>query len=277
MKNLVLFIGLCILLISCKEEPLSVSLVSPEKGARKVLIEEFTGVRCVNCPQGTDEILNLQSIYGDDVVAVAIHAGFFAKTYSDSKFDFKTEAGEKIEAMLGAPLGYPAAIINRRKFAGEQGFQLPRQSWAGHINNELQKEPLVSVNIETSFDEFSRKLDVKVFVIAEERVSTGTRLTVMLTEDNIIDPQANVAESSGKTIEYNHKHVLREILTSFDGNSLAEGMVKGEIIQRNFSFEVPGDQEGWWKVEDMHVLAFVTAVSSGGPGEVLNVNQVGID
>ncbi len=277
MKNFILFIGLCIALISCKEEPLAVSLVSPEKGARKVLIEEFTGVRCVNCPQGTDEILNLQGIYGDDVLAVAIHAGFFAQKYSDSKFDLKTEAGQKIEEMLGAISGYPTAVINRRKFVGEQFLQLSRQSWAAHVKDELLRAPLVSVNIETSFDEFTRKLDVKIFVIAEDNFSSGSRLTVMLTEDNIIDPQANVVGEGGRTEDYNHKHVLREVLTSFDGNSLAAGMVQGEIIERNFSFTIPDDEEGWWKVEDMHVLAFVTAVSSGGPGEVLNVNQVGIE
>lgn len=277
MRNAGLFICFLLFLISCKEEPLAVPLISPESSARRVLIEEFTGVRCVNCPQGTDEILNLQGLYGENVLAVAIHAGFFAQKYPDSKFDFKTEKGQQIESWLGAPIGYPSAVINRRKFVGEQNFQLPRQSWAGHIANELKKDPAVSINIETTFDPFSRNLSVKVFVVAEENISGESRITIMLTEDNIIDPQANVAESSGRTTAYNHKHVLRDILTSFDGNTLSQRMIAGDIIERNFNYIIPGDESGWWKTGDMHVLAFVTAVSAGGPGEVLNVNQVSIN
>jgi hypothetical protein len=46
---------------------------------RQVLIEEFTGVRCVQCPAGAAEIETLLALHGDQLVAVAIHAGdFFA-------------------------------------------------------------------------------------------------------------------------------------------------------------------------------------------------------
>ena len=62
---------------------------------KKVLIEEFTGVRCVNCPQGSAEIENLLSIHGDKLVAISIHAGFFAPPYPESLYDLRTPDGDK--------------------------------------------------------------------------------------------------------------------------------------------------------------------------------------
>jgi len=263
-----------LLLWGCNEEPLRVTLIQPEPADRNILVEEFTGVRCVNCPQGTDEILNLQAIYGKNVVAVAIHAGFFAQRYPDSKFDFKIPQGTAIEEWLGAPLGYPAAVINRTLFPGEQSKQLPRQSWAGHIANELSKQPAVRITVQTNFDISTRELEAKVLIVAEQNINHPTRLSIMLTEDNIIDPQADVAAPGGKTVDYLHKHVLREMLTNFDGNPLAENMQRGQVIERNFKYTIPQSELPWWKVEDMHLLAFVTAAGGGSPGEVLNVEEV---
>ena len=50
--------------------------IKPADAARKVLIEDFTGQKCVNCPKATDEIHVLQETYGEDnIIAVGIHSG----------------------------------------------------------------------------------------------------------------------------------------------------------------------------------------------------------
>ena len=50
--------------------------VKPAPAARCVLLEDFTGQRCVNCPRGTEVIEQLQAEYGDSVfIAVGIHSG----------------------------------------------------------------------------------------------------------------------------------------------------------------------------------------------------------
>lgn len=271
-----IFWSICfsILILGCQEEPLKISLIQPNPTERKVLIEEFTGVRCVNCPQGTDEIINLQSIYGNSVVAVAIHAGFFAQRYPDSKFDFKVAEGVAIEEWLGPPLGYPSAVINRTKFDGEQTLQVSRQSWPGRVASILNTDPKVKLTVETEFDPNTRRLTAKVFTLAEETISFPVRISAMLTESNIIDPQADVAAPGGKRVDYVHKHVLRAMLTNFDGNPLADGMQRGQAIERTFSYIIPESQLPWWKPQDMSFLVFVTEASSPSPGEVLNVEEV---
>ena len=50
--------------------------VEPAHVARAVLIEDFTGQRCVNCPNAVAEIERLQEAYGEEnVIAVGIHSG----------------------------------------------------------------------------------------------------------------------------------------------------------------------------------------------------------
>ena len=43
-------------------------VVEPATVTRAVLIEEFTGQRCVNCPNAATEIARLQQSYGEDNV-----------------------------------------------------------------------------------------------------------------------------------------------------------------------------------------------------------------
>jgi hypothetical protein len=280
MKYLQIFtLGLLLVLVnfSCVEEVIRIPLTPPQTGERNVLIEEFTGVRCVNCPQGTDEIINLQSIYGKNLIAVAIHAGFFSVKYNDSKFDFKTEDGQKIESWLGSPIGYPAAVVNRRSFPGEVGFQTNRQQWAGYIAQEASKAPKVKVAIFPDYNADSRELKMQVEVEAQEDINQDLRLTVMLTENNIIDPQANTAAPGGRTTDYVHKHVLRHLLTNFDGNTIGNNIRFREKVSRSFTFTIPDEEAlGWWKADDMKIVAFVTQASTSVPGEVLNAAEVSI-
>ena len=61
---------------------------------RNVLLEDFTGQNCPNCPQAHRVVNALKEQYGESVVAVSIHAGHFA--YEEGRFEphfqtFKTE------------------------------------------------------------------------------------------------------------------------------------------------------------------------------------------
>ena len=50
--------------------------VKPAEVGRAVLIEDFTGQKCINCPNGTNAINNIVEAYGEEnVVAVGIHSG----------------------------------------------------------------------------------------------------------------------------------------------------------------------------------------------------------
>lgn len=133
--QIIYFLLFFFLLFSCTEnkpvipclscDSSSVNVV-PTNTTKKVLMEEFTGVRCVNCPQAQAEIKNLQTegIFGEDLIVVSYHAGFFSEPYSDSQKDFRTPAGTEILNFLETPIGYPSGVVNRKQFEGERSLQL---------------------------------------------------------------------------------------------------------------------------------------------------------
>ena len=50
---------------------------------RAVLLEEFTGQMCTNCPEAQRRISSMKEQYGDQLVVVGIHAGNFGLAESD--------------------------------------------------------------------------------------------------------------------------------------------------------------------------------------------------
>ncbi len=239
------------LALGCKEKCIEIPpLGQGVTSARKVLIEEFTGVQCLNCPQGSAEIANLKGLYGKNLIAVSIHAGQFSEPLTDSKFDFRTDEGSNIETFLGTPIGYPSAVVDRTAFPGGFGLQAPKSKWAGNIQADFQVDPGMAVNIAPKFDAATRQLEIDVTILPTKNLSGEHRLSIMLTEDHIIDWQIDGTEH----IEhYEHEHVLRDMLTPFEGSVIMEALAAGSPVVKHFSFTVPAT----WKEADCHIVAFV--------------------
>src|SRR6185503_2892836 len=61
---------------------------------RIVLLEDYTGHKCGNCPSAATKAAELKTLYGDKVVVMALHVGDFAKTSGTIfSYDFRTVPG----------------------------------------------------------------------------------------------------------------------------------------------------------------------------------------
>lgn len=239
--------------------------------ARQVLIEEFTGVRCVNCPAGSQALQELKEQYGERLVAVSIHAGSFAPPYPDSYDTLRTPDGESILSFLGEPLGYPTAVINRKRFPGGFNLQLGRNVWPGAIAQELETPPVVQLDINPVYNSESRLLEACVTVeLLEDLSGQEVFLTVFLAEDKVVDLQLT-PESSTPDPNYVHKHVFRASLTNFAGNLLQGELSSGTLLQRSFAIELLDK----WKAEDCSLVAFVHL--GGDTKEVLQAQEAAIE
>ena len=84
MKNkLYIIVLLAAFSFGCEEIPPVVGMdatpIDPtEEQVKNVLIEEYTGVQCVNCPAGAALIDGMKQQYGSRLVPIAVHAGGFA-------------------------------------------------------------------------------------------------------------------------------------------------------------------------------------------------------
>lgn len=233
---------------------------------RQVIVEEFTGVRCVNCPAGSDAIQNLINIHGEQLVAISIHAGSFSPPYNSSQYDFRTSEGNNLLSYLGEPLGYPTAVVNRKKFEGEFDLQLGQSQWAGYIAQELLEEPQIKIDIQPNYNSSTGQLKVAVTLFIQENIlDEDVRLSVMITEDDIEDTQVT---PDGLKADYKHKHVLRGMMTNYDGMPLTGSLTQGAEIEENFEMAFPEA----WIVENCHIIAVVS--KNGEEKDVYQAHEV---
>ena len=247
--NLGFLLSLSLLLTSCDEIP---PLITDCQTQRVVLIEEFTGVKCVNCPTGSEKLGQLLEQYGEQLAVVSIHTGFFSVPYNNSPEDFSTEAGRNLDALLGPVTAYPSAIINRRVFSSENERPLGVNSWAGYIASELCEEPPFLLQIVNQYDSLTRRLGVEVLISPRTGGKAEARLalSVMLLEDGVIAPQATL---QGVNQTYVHKHILRAMLSSVQGNAVYE--VGTDLAQRQERFNFTLAEH--WQAKSCRIIAFI--------------------
>ena len=279
MKKIAFFLFVSVLMLSgCEEASVVIHPdmnddpqdTTSQTQQRQVLIEEFTGVRCVNCPAGSEAIENLLDAYGDQLVAISSHSGFFAPPLSESQFDFRTTEGDNLSSFLGEPIGYPTAVVNRKLFDGEASLQLLGQTkWAGYIADEAELPPVLELQINREFENVTRKLTATVTITPLENIEEeDIRLTVMITESDIIDAQIT---PTGTIIDYSHKHVLRGSVTNYNGMILSEPLNAGSDVVKEFTYTFPEE----WVATKCHVIAVVSL--GGSEKDVLQAHEVGIN
>ncbi len=235
---------------------------------RRVLIEEFTGVQCVNCPEGSkkiEELVDLHNKQGVNVIPISIHAGDFSTPYNESLYDFNTPEGEILEkSHLGPVAGFPIAVVNRRKFDNENDVPVFLKTWAGHVVEELLVQPKLEVSIDNNFDSTSRELTVDITLNFSETVTEALGISIMILEDDIVDYQLT---PDGKQSDYVHKHVLRTMLTDYQGDVISPNQtVDGEKPEFTYTFTVPTE----WNAANCSVVAFVS--QTGANLDVLQAN-----
>lgn len=268
MKKIIPGIVLLFLALSCSEippviNPVGESELLVDSTARKVLIEEFTGVRCVNCPAGTAEVLRLQEQYQGQVIAVALHAGSFAQPYPDSREDFRISETASLLTYLKSPLGYPSAVVNRRLFEGERDLQLTKSLWPIFVAEEASRAAALRLELIVQYDESNRSLLVDIAMTALREIEVEPlKVSVMLVEDRVADVQLT---PGGKRSDYVHRHNLRDMLTAFNGNGINGGLPLGETINRNYFYTLPPT----WRAKECAIVAFVHL-----DGEVKDILQV---
>ncbi len=244
--------------------------VPPKEQKRQVLIEEFTGVSCIQCPAGSAIIKDLLGTHGQQLIAISIHsAPTFSEPYPQSQYDFRTSEGNSFYSYLGSPIGFPSATVNRRLFDGRTKLQMGKGEWAGFIEEEKAVAPKVKIGIESDFDAVSRNAAIEVTLFVEEIITeTDVNLSVIFTENDIVDHQLTPGSSPDTDPTYVHEHVLRGMATPFDGSPITEPLTVGAVITKTFDYTIPAE----WKEDNVNVIAVVNL--NGEKKEVLQAHEV---
>ncbi len=215
---------------------------------KKVLLEDFTGQRCVNCPAAHDLAHELQNAYGvDTLIIVAIHAGFFATPVNAPfDYDFTTLAGNSYETTFEVQ-SYPSGMVDRVKTG--DSYLLDKDAWSTKVAAQFEEAP--SVGIEITAQTANNKISGTINLSFIQDIPAQSYLQIWITEDSIVKPQVI---PGGQDPEYVHMHVLRGAVNGDWGQALAATYQADNTDEITFSnFEIGAD----WNMNNLSVVAFV--------------------
>jgi len=230
-----------------------------------ILLEEFTGVKCNNCPAANVKAKELQSIYGyKRLILLGIHAGNLARTDDKHPKAFNTPEGTELFNFFNL-FGVPVGFVNRIDYPNA-GIIKSEGAWGATISQEILREPVASISInEENFNSGTSTLTVSgvvgtvgLFNIAD------VKICLFLAENGIISPQT----MPDKTVDndYVHNHVFRGSFTGTYGKSIDLSSGSNTF---NESIVLPQDAVK----ENCEIIAFIY---NGDTYEILQVASIEI-
>lgn len=227
---------------------------------RKVLIEDFTGYQCVNCPRATAELHAIIERYPCHVVPVAIHYGFFAEPFSATDPDYRAPEAATIGSFFEITEALPIGMVNRQNENGN--FNIQFEDWNTKLVNILTVNQFADVEIQCSNEFTNDTLSFSISAKAINDLGINYHLVAMITEDGIIGMQK---DGSNLVNDYEHNHMLRAGLL---GENTAWGIPVTLPYLGSFTYTWP--TEAGWVPENCNLVVYVYNTDTK---EVIQVEQ----
>ncbi|MBQ4520336.1 MAG: Omp28 family outer membrane lipoprotein [Bacteroidaceae bacterium] len=238
-KHLIYIIGIAATLftacenISEDERFLDVEGVTAK---RVVLLEDYTGQACVNCPEAHKEAAVLHEEYHDNLIVVAIHGGPQALPLP---VGLKQPEGDEYVTAFGVK-SYPIGQVNRR------GGLKDYPSWGAAVYDELQRESCLEMSVSSTLAE-DGKLKIETSLMPLQNLEG--HLQLWLVEDSIKALQVSL---QGGNPQYVHNHVFRGAINGTWGEEVSLALGEQKVLEYN---DIVLDAA--WKPENVSVVAFV--------------------
>lgn len=283
MKNFIAGIGLfCALTASGTAQE---RFVDETPQNRKVVLEEFTGVNCGNCPDGHRRANALRDAHPGEVFLINIHQGSYAYP---AEIDLRTNYGDALASQAGIN-SYPNATINRHSFNGSIAVA-DRTAWTSLSEGLLSTEAYANIAAKATVDWQTREMQVTVQVYYTGNSPASTNyLNVALLQDYIYGPQAgmnaNMEQVDGN--QYVHMHALRDLITGQWGEEITT-TTQGSFVEKTYTYTIPeAVREVPVEMGNISVVAFLAegrteiitaceanlSFTNGGPDYILHLSN----
>lgn len=217
---------------------------------KAVLLEEYTGSGCGNCPDGAARASILKGIAQDRFYIMAIHAGHYAEPVAGYA-DYRTDFGEALLELAGN-IGFPSGSINRHPYEGS-ALNMYRSSWTKATKSALEDTAAVNLTMTAVVDARTRRMQVDVrYCFTQEVTDRFMLLNVAVLQNAVVGRQ------NGAGSQYEHNHMLRHLLTGQWGDTL-RSIEKGQVYSRQYEWELPDSVRNVpLDIRHLELLAFVT-------------------
>lgn len=223
---------------------------------KNILIEDFTGQNCVNCPLAMEELEKLHITFGEKIIAVGVYGGPFGKSATGKYYPLTTDLGDYYNTKMDIS-EQPYANINRKEKSSNY------IAWKGIVALLLEEEAKITLSCENTYDSASGTAAIKVSGDALSTIDDA-HLQVWIIEDNVVSLQRLPDGSVNK--EFRHNHVLRTSVSDKDGDPIS--IAEGKNFEKTYSATIDSS----YKPEDLYVVAFI--FSANGVEQVVKEKLV---
>lgn len=248
-KSLILSLVAVAMFAACDVVPENDRLVEVElePSERTVLLVEFTGCRCVNCPGAAMVAHDMIDLVPENIVVVGMHpADFVYTTPFDKEIDFRTSEAMDYLSFYGGSqsTGLPVGVVNGREFDGT--YLQGSSKWTAQVLAQRAIAPNCLIDLEHSVDGNNHTVTAN---LTPKNAMNSVSLVFWLVESNIVaeqsisgalkdsylakNPDAEMTHSSVKN--YVHNHVFRGSLNGLWGAELG---VLTDVTTNNCTFSV---------------------------------------
>lgn len=266
-KNAILFF-LIGMLAACDYIPPSEQLIEIDgvTSQRIVLLTEFSGIGCVNCPTAQDMADELERGSDGQLIVVQMHPATNAFTFSaDKEYDYTAKEADIYYSFFGgtATTPFPTGVIDFKEINNNNYFA-DYTTWGSYIRSRQQAKTQLSVSLQSI-------TNGKAVAIIENSTDTDIdfQLIFWLVEDSISGRQ--LMPDGSVNDNYLHRHVFREALNGTWGTK--QSILKQSSDNYRFDFsETDLKTKGY----DLSHCRIVALAVSADMSELLAVGQAKI-
>lgn len=225
---------------------------TPSGHGKTVLIKDFTGVRCVNCPAAAEVVHELQHELGEDrVFVMSVHAGFLAQPVGQFP-DFTTPEGT---AWYGDNSSNPLFSVDH--VALTDGNTLYVEQVDTPLSNALAENQTFEVLTEANYDEETRQVEIKTDVVATADIVGNFHVTVCILEDSIVGRQV---VPGGIDTAYVFRNVFRGTVNGADGDTFYDGPV---YIDDEYIYKYNIELDPAYNADQCYILTYLYEKTDG--------------
>lgn len=252
----VLAISLMFGLYSCDEIQAPYTEDGPidvDTTARKVLIEEFTGFRCGNCPEAGEVAHEIVKNSNGRAILMSIHAGALADPTPTRTYNFKTTDGNNIANYYQLP-ATPFGMINRVNYNGAN--LLSPSVWGTVTAFEAAKPAYVTLELTPNYNESTKEIAVDVKMKFLQQISEKINVVSYIIEDSIIQYQRDDRQPDVNVLNYNHMNVFRGSMNGTWGELISDVAITGKTeITKNIKYTIPSTKD--WKAKNLSLIVAI--------------------
>jgi hypothetical protein len=240
----------------------------PATDQHNVLVEEYTGATCTNCPAAHETLKEIQKSHSGrvNVIGLYIYGPLQARPPIGAKYDFRDSTATDIanEIYLGVN-ALPSGGVDRVPVGGL--IKLDKSTWTSAIENRLLVDDSLNLKVESGYNATDKIDSIKVTITYTKSVGYPHNLSIVIVEDSLIDIQEYPSTDPvhpGADEEYVFTNVFRGMASSgSSGDPVLPAIpVKepGRVQIKNYLYKLPG------KVVDpkhCRVIAYINSTNTG--------------